>query len=114
MILRRRRLLIVLLVFALLAAGGSYLWVWPEVKVAWSRDNVPLVEMGMTRAEIHALIGRPPDIVNEMDGAPIADIWDSNGEKFRVVYAQGRAQQSVREDNPVRWATRKVHNFFSR
>jgi hypothetical protein len=115
MTVQRRRRLLALLAASLLLTAVAYVWLWPEVRIAWADDPASQVRLGMTRAEVQALIGRPPDREHKDGGRPVTDVWNTGGEDFHVNYdADGRAFSFTREDNPVRKATRWVRRLFNR
>src|SRR5262249_12726295 len=115
MTVRRRRRLLALLTAGLLLTAVAYVWLWPEVRIAWADDPVSQIRIGMTRAEVQAVIGRPPDWEHEHEGRPVADVWKSGGEDFHVQYdTDGRALSFWRDDNPVRRVTRWVRRLLNR
>jgi hypothetical protein len=114
MTVKRGRPLRMLLIAGVLLTVAAYGWLWPEIRIALVDDPVARVQIGMTRAQVHAIIGRPPDLENEIDGRALTDVWSSAGEDFHVHYSDGRAFSFWRGDNPIRWITRKVRNLFKR
>jgi hypothetical protein len=113
MTVRRRRWSLAFLTAGLLLIAATYLWLWPEVRIALADDPVSRIRLGMTPTEVHAIMGRRPD--REHDGRPIIEVWNSGGEEFHVTYgSDGRARSMMREDNPIRKASRWVRKLFNR
>jgi hypothetical protein len=54
--MRRRTLLVVVAVLAVVVAAGVVLWPRPPSRIA---ENFLRIQFGMTRTEVHAILGPP-------------------------------------------------------
>jgi len=78
--MRRRTLLVALAGLAVVVAAGSAVVLWPQPPSRITRGNFDQIRGGMTRVEVHALLGPPGDYATgdtEID-------WDSHdkGKRF--------------------------------
>lgn len=109
---QRRRRLLALSTAGLLLIAGAYVWLWPQVRFARALSRV---RIGMPRAEVQAVIGRPPDREYEHDGRPIEEVWKSGGEDFHVGYDRdSRVVAFWQKENAFEKVTRWVRELFNR
>lgn len=66
---RKRRWVLVLAGLAVLAAGAFVLWLQPE---RISQENFDRIRVGMSRAEVEAILGGPPG-----DYRTVRTVWNS-------------------------------------